>query len=618
MAGRGRDLHQPAAAGAGGCLVHGLCPARLAACASLARRGLRRPVRRRVHQSLHGPGLRHRVRRLYRGLVPGGPWPRVVGGAGAGAHLAEAQHRTPAATGHRPARTGDGTPRDRRLHRRVGGRLRRRHARPREWLDGVAAADPAHVAGRAGPSAGYRRRRELLLSGPSRVAEDGGASADHGGGRRMSMRTWYGVRRLYEPRFRERVLLLLVIIAAAYYAVWSIVQWVGLTPAALRFDFVNYFGGAQAAAHGTDIYADFKRSWGTEAWVTAYIYPPFFAELLAPLTPLGLLTAARIWLLVVHAAFIGSLTLILRLHPELSRAGRRLVLLAAFGFMPVYLNLKFQQVATLWLLLLTASLWAALRRRDHLGGAVIAMAASLKVTPIFLIPPFARLGRLRLAAIASAALLALTVTTMLASPGSWQFFTVVLPRIGLGTANWDNGSIDGLVSRVVQLSPRLLGDMTQTAARVVIVLAALIVIGLTLWRARQAGGDPGWTTRLGVASLISSLLMVSSVTWQHHLVTLLLPMATAIAWITARRPAQRYGRWLLAAYVMCWVDRRAFPPPADQQVHTATQAALVLTGTSIKLIGVIMVWLLLLQMLRREAAGFAVRRQPAWPADAAA
>ena len=69
---------------------------------------------------------------------------------------------------------------------------------------------------------------------------------------------------------------------------------------------------------------------------------------------------------------------------------------------------------------------------------------------------------------------------------------------------------------------------------------------------------------------------------------------------------------------MCWVDRRAFPLPADQQVHTATQAALVLTGTSIKLIGVIMVWLLLLQMLRREAAGFAVRRQPAWPADAAA
>src|SRR5205807_5701189 len=64
-------------------------------------------------------------------------------------------------------------------------------------------------------------------------------------------------------------------------------------------------------------------------------------------------------------------------------------------------------------------------------------------------------------------------------------------------------SFDGLVSRIVQISPNLLGTSTQTAAKAIIALAALTVIGLTLWRARQAGGDPGWTTRLGVASLIS-------------------------------------------------------------------------------------------------------------------
>jgi len=449
----------------------------------------------------------------------------------------------------------------------------------------------------------------------------------------MSVRTWYGIRRLYEPRFRERVLLGLVIVAAAYYAVWSIGQWVGLTPAALRFDFVNYFGGAQAAAQGGDIYGDFKRSWGTEAWVVAYIYPPFFAELLAPLTPLGLLTAARIWLIAVHAAFLGSLALMLRIHPELSRTGRRVLLLAALGFMPVYLNLKFQQVATVWLLLVTASLWAGLRRRDGLSGSFIALAASLKVTPIFLIPLFARLGRLRVAAIGGAAVVGLTVTTMLASPGSWQFFTVVLPRIGLGTANWDNGSIDGLVSRVVQLSPRLLGDMTQTAAKVVIVLAALVVIGLTLWQARDvpherlrrsramrafetSSADATWTLRLSVAALMTSLLIVSSVTWQHHLVTMLLPVATAIAWITVRRPGHRYSWWLFAAYAMCWIDRRAFPLPADLQVHGAGQAALVLTGTSVKLLGLLLLWTLLLQMLRRERSGALMR--PARPAAGAA
>jgi len=432
------------------------------------------------------------------------------------------------------------------------------------------------------------------------------------------MRTWYGVRRLYEPRFQQRVLLLLVIIAAGYYAVWSIAQWVGLTPAALRFDFVNYFGGAQAAAHGGDIYGDFKRSWGTEAWVVAYIYPPFFAELLAPLTPLGLVAAARIWLIAVHAAFFGSLALLLRIHPELSRPGRRLLLLGALGFMPVYLNLKFQQVATVWLLLVTATLWAALRHRDGRAGIFIALAASLKVTPIFLIPLFYRLGRIRLAVMAGVALVALTATTMLASPGSWQFFTVVLPRIGLGTANWDNGSIDGLVSRIVQLSPNLLGDNTQTAAKVLIVLAAVVVIGVTLWQARGVGpAANGWTLRLSVAALMTSLLIASSVTWQHHLVTLLLPLATAIAWMTVRRPGHRYGWWLFAGYAMCWIDRRAFPLPANLQVHGAGEATLVLAATSVKLLGLLLLWTLLLQMLRQERA--AALTQPARPAaDAAA
>ncbi len=421
------------------------------------------------------------------------------------------------------------------------------------------------------------------------------------------MRRWYGIRRLYEASFRDRVLLLLVIIIGAYYAVWSVVQWVTLTPESLRFDFVNYFGGAQAAAHGSDIYADFKRSWGSQAWVVAYIYPPFFAEVLAPLTPLGVLAAARIWLLVVQAAFVGSLVLILRIHPELTRGGRRLLLLASLGFMPVYLNLKFQQVATVWLLLITATLWAALRHHSGLAGAFIAGAASLKVSPIFLIPLFARLGRWRMAVMGSLMLVTLTVVTVLAAPGSWQFFTVVLPRIGLGTANWDNGSIDGLVSRIVQLAPDLFGGATQTVAKLVIAAAAVIVIGVTLWRAR-GGPDQTWTLRLSVAALMTSLLIVSSVTWQHHLLTLLLPVATGIAWITVRRPGARYGWWLFGAYAMCWIDRRAFPLPADLQVHSPAEAALVLAGTSVKLLGLLLLWTLLLQMLRHERVAALVRR----------
>jgi len=174
-----------------------------------------------------------------------------------------------------------------------------------------------------------------------------------------------------------------------------------------------------------------------------------------------------------------------------------------------------------------------------------------------------------------------------------------------------------LVSRIVEFAPGLFGGATQTVGKIAIVASAVIVIAITLWAARDRGVAPReprfsamrafetsaaevWTPRLGVAALITALLIVSSVTWQHHLVTLLLPIATATAWITVRRPGARYAWGLAGAYVMCWMDRRAFPLPADLQVHTPAQGALVLAGTSVKLAGLLLLWLLLLQMLRHE------------------
>ncbi len=413
------------------------------------------------------------------------------------------------------------------------------------------------------------------------------------------MSHWYGIRLLFRPKARQGIERLVLILVIGYYVFYSVSQWLTLTPGALRFDFQNYFGGALAAAHHTNVYGDFERLWGTHAWTVAYIYPPLFALALAPLTPLGLLWAGRVWLLVVHAAFLASLWLIIRLNPELTPAARRLFLIAAFIFMPVYLTIHFQQVASLWLLLLTATLWAALRDRDRWAGITLALAASLKVVPIFLIPLFARLGRWAIAGWAAAALCALTGLTVLASPGSLDFFTVVLPRLSLGNANWDNGSINGLISRSVALFPGAFGSQTARVAAAAISASVVIVVGLTLWQAGRAGRDP-WQLRLSVAAFIVALLIVSSVTWQHHLVTLLLPLAVGMAWIIERRPDRRYTVGLVVGYLLSWLDRRAFPLPADGVAHSTWQAIGILAGTSVKLCGLLIFWVLLLAMLRQD------------------
>jgi hypothetical protein len=59
------------------------------------------------------------------------------------------------------------------------------------------------------------------------------------------------------------------------------------------------------------------------------------------------------------------------------------------------------------------------------------------------------------------------------------------------------------------------------------------------------------------------------------------------------------------------MDRRIFPLPADLTVHTVAQTALVLVGTSVKLVGLIALWLLLLQMLRLERQRVVTQPRPA-------
>jgi glycosyl transferase family 87 len=428
------------------------------------------------------------------------------------------------------------------------------------------------------------------------------------------MTRWYGIRLLYQPRTRRGIERLVLFLLVGYYVLYSVTQWVTLTPSDLRFDFQNYFGGALAAAHHANVYSDFERLWGTHAWTVAYIYPPLFALVLAPLTPLGLLWAGRVWLLAVHAAFLASLWLMLRINPELSPSGRRVFLMAAFAFMPVYLTLHFQQVASLWLLLLTAGLWAALRHRDRQAGVYLALAASLKVVPIFLIPLFARLGRWAIALWAAVVLAAITALTVLASPGSLDFFSVVLPRLSLGNDNWDNGSVNGLISRFVEYFPNAFGSATGGVATAAVGACVVIVVGITLWQAGDRA-DP-WRLRLSLAMLMVALLVVSSVTWQHHLVTLLLPLAVAMAWIIERRPGRRYGVGLAAGYALCWLDRRAFPLPADGLAHSTLQGIGILAGTSVKLCGLLTFWVLLLLMLRHERRLALTQPRPAavsWP-----
>jgi len=220
-----------------------------------------------------------------------------------------------------------------------------------------------------------------------------------------------------------------------------------------------------------------------------------------------LLAAARIWLLLVQAAFALRCFSCFAFHPEADARRRRLLLLAAFGFMPVYLKRQVSASRDRLVALITATLSGP--RCDAapvLPVASSARPASLKVSPIFLIPLFARLGRWRIAL--SGSVMAHPPDGRDDAGGTRQLAVLHrrAPPHRLGTATGTTDRSTDCEPLRGNRRPNLFGSGTQTLAKVVIAGAALAVIGVTLWYAAQ-GAQESWTLRLSVSALVTALLI---------------------------------------------------------------------------------------------------------------
>ncbi len=408
-------------------------------------------------------------------------------------------------------------------------------------------------------------------------------------------RIW-GLRLLARPDFMRRLQAALLLVLVGYYLLWSAGQLLTVTALDFQHDFLDYYRAAGFARHGEGIYSDFVRLWGNEQWAVGYIYPPLLALTLIPLALLPVEVAGRIWLLGIHLAFLAALATCLAVQPKLSRSARVTIAVAFFFFLPVFLALKFQQVAALWLLLLVVVLWAYQRRRHYLCALALALAASLKVIPVLLVLFFLRKREFRLAALSVAALVVVTAGEILLVRDGLYYAGGVLPTISAGTSNPDNASINGLVSRIVEIFPQVTGPLPpRPVAGLVLVLATVALLAITL-RAIAPHPVPAPAGRLELALFVAVMPMISSVTWQHHLVTLLLPISLVIGHFYTQGPVpRRQLAILVASYCLLWIDSRLL---GLHEFHPhGWHGAAVLAATSLRLLGMALLWGLLLHLV---------------------
>jgi len=140
-------------------------------------------------------------------------------------------------------------------------------------------------------------------------------------------------------------------------------------------DFDAYFQAARDVWQGQPLYATFlSHPFPDPTLRPAYIYPPAFALLVAPLGLLGSPLAGLPWLLIEQAALAAALLIVLRWRRPSSWA-LTVILCATLSFYPLWVDAVQGQANLLILALVTGGIIGAIRGRPAWAAAIGVAAA---------------------------------------------------------------------------------------------------------------------------------------------------------------------------------------------------------------------------------------------------
>jgi Glycosyltransferase family 87 len=352
-----------------------------------------------------------------------------------------------------------------------------------------------------------------------------------------------------------------VVVSGLIGLLLAVYAWIAVLPvfgphAPRADDFQDYLLAAHQLAAGGDPYASFIRTHVPWDWSlsSGYLYPPAFAAFLIPLTWVSNDLAVRIWLILIQAAVLASLLIVYRVIGRPRRAELLCLVAVLTTFFPLLSSDLTGTMNAILLLLLTVA-WAAWQRRqDVAAGAMVGIASVIKLFPLALIPYLAWRRHWRLLAALGATLLGglLLGFAVTSVDHNLYYFRDMLPHLAAGTGYRENQSLAGFTARLCDPSLSQTGGSAGWCGRLLdwpLVLALLAVVLTATSRASRSG--------LEFALAVSTLPLISSVTWSFHLVILILPIALLIRRVFSGAVSRHAGRILIVAW-LCFSVGPAF------------------------------------------------------------
>lgn len=265
-----------------------------------------------------------------------------------------------------------------------------------------------------------------------------------------------------------------------------------------------YMGAVTAVRHGIPLYAY------AAANGDPFTYPPFALLLFWPLGGLAEPVVQLLWTLATVAAVVVIAAALTARQRMRGRQRFLTVTLAAATVLlasaPVQSNLRFGQVSVFVVLLALLDAFELLPRR--LGGALIGLAAAIKLTPLLFVPYLWVIGRRRDAVRALLTFAGCTGVAFLVWPTAsvtfWTQAVFTTSRIG-DLASTGNQSINGVLLRyAVPTTPRTLAWWALAG---VVCLVAFLCARHYHQRGLVAHG----AVIIGCATIAAS-----PVSWTHH------------------------------------------------------------------------------------------------------
>jgi hypothetical protein len=331
-------------------------------------------------------------------------------------------------------------------------------------------------------------------------------------------------------------------------------------------DYFVYLIGADALARGVNIYDAPRATYdqlaaqrGITNYEGGFQYPLWMALLLRPLLQLPLQIGAALWVFGSGAAALGA-AFVLALGTR-SAWKRRLIVLAAIGFVPNLTTMNAGQVNAYILLCTALALHFWRRQSDQRAGLLLAFGLWLKplAAPLAGLAAWRARPRVLIGLVLASVTIAIVTTLVY---GQELALAQLRGSAGLlsmlGFAHPANSNLNGLFSRwftANEFAPPLLLAPGLAAAAYAL-SASLLGLGALalLW-------PPGNTSR--PAGLEFSLIVVTThlvvpLTWYHHLSMIFIAFAVLILrWpepgrLTASALALAVAYFLLAVHGLLW------------------------------------------------------------------